>query len=371
MKIDKLVFKNGQWHKIDENISSKESVSIIFVFGHIETIKKYNHYNVLHSFYPKADIFFSSTAGNILDTSIDAYSAIATAISFDSAYTRTYTKKIDIHEPTNDIKQLLSKIEKENLKHLFFFAPGLTNGSELLKDMHFQENISISGGFAGDDKFNTTYLQLNEEGGEEIIVFIALYGSSLHIELSSETGLNEFGSQRIVTKSNKNIVYEIDNKPAVELYKRYLGKRIKNFPMSALRFPLSIQNNTKDKTIRTVIKVNEDNSLLFSANIAEGSMVKLMRTNVPNILDSAFLSAKKIRPFNTKPSLALTISCAIRRNVLKQFAEEEIEIVHDILGDNTQIIGFYSYGEIAQLNKDHVSSPLKNQTITITTIYEA
>ena len=51
-------------------------------------------------------------------------------------------------------------------------------------------------------------------------------------------------------------------------------------------------------------------------------------------------------------------------------SEEEVEIIQDILTSKTQIIGFYSYGEIAPLQNKYEKSRLKNHTITITTIYE-
>lgn len=371
MKIEKLVFTNEEWHIINNETSLKNSADLVFIFGDIDLLEKYDHYKLLQDRYPKAQILICSTAGNILDTSIDAYEAVGTAVSFDSAYVHAYAEQIDKKAAANDIKLLLDMVQKEDLQHLFFFAPGLFNASEIIESIILQENISISGGFAGDTKFDHTYLQLNEKGGEDIVVFIGLYGSSLHIEISSETGLHEFGSQRVITKSHKNIVYEIDNKPAIELYKRYLGKKAKDLPVSALRFPLNVHNGHKnDKTICTVMKINEDHSLVFAGNIHEGATVKLMKTNVHNILDSAFLAAKKIRPFNAKPSLTLTISCSIRRSVLKQFSEKEIEIIQDILGSNTQIVGFYSYGEIAKFRQEKRQSPLRNQTLTITTIYE-
>ena len=373
MIIETLAFTDTQWQKFEQKILTKESVDLVFVFGDIDTVEKYNHYKLLQTFYPKAQIIITSTAGNILDTSIDTYSAVATAICFNKAYVKACSLQIGSNSTKDKIQHSINSLQNDDLKHLFLFGPGIQNEANFLDTLEIKAGVTISGGFAGDAfRFDHTYQQLNNQGSQNTFIIIGLYGSTLHIETSSETGWQEFGSQRVITKAKKNIIYEIDNQPAIELYKRYLGKRANDLPKSALRFPLSIKDHQNDKSrvVRALTQINQDNSLTFSAEIKEGSIVKLMKTNVHNTLDSAFLAAKKIRPFNSNSSLTLVISCCARRNVLKQFSEEEVELIQDILTTKTQLIGFYSYGEIAPIHKIEEKSILRNHTLTITTIYE-
>ncbi len=71
-------------------------------------------------------------------------------------------------------------------------------------------------------------------------------------------GWEEFGAERVVTRSVGNVVYEIDGEPALELYKKYLADQAKDLPASGLRFPLSIQATKTDKAlIRTLLAVDE------------------------------------------------------------------------------------------------------------------
>jgi hypothetical protein len=373
MKIDKLIFTEQKWRSLEKKVCDNNSVDIIFVFGNVETIEKIEHHMLLKNIYPNADILSCSTAGNILDTSIDAYEAVATAISFDTAFINSYAKKVDTTQINKEIDELVAMLDTKDLKHILLFAPGLINGSELLDKLELPKGITISGGLAGDNfQFKNTFIGLNDLIGNNVISIVGLYGDSLHIAIGCETGWQEFGAKRVVTKSEKNTLYELDHKPAIDIYKLYLGEKIKELPNSALRFSLSVRENINDKNrvIRAMIKKNEDDSLVYAGNIKEGSIVQLMKINVANVLDGAFLSAKKIRPFNTKQSLSLAISCATRRCVLNQLAEEEIEIIQDILTQQTQIIGFYSYGEIAPFSNNLSNSLLHNQTMTITTIYE-
>jgi len=373
MKINKLIFKDDEWHTLDEQESRHDVIDIVFIFGHIDILKQYKHSFLLKTIYPNADIVGCSTAGNILDTTVDEYEIVATAISFEKGYVKVFSTLLIENTITENIKKLINSIEKKDLKHLFLLAPGLINGSDIVNGIELDKNITISGGLAGDShKFKSTYVFLNENNGDDLAIVVGFYGDSIHTAIGCETGWKEFGAKRIVTKSYKNIVYEIDNKPAIELYEKYLSDKIDSLPNSALRFPLSIKrkSNDKNEAIRVMMNINEDKSLVFAGDIEEGSIVRLMKTNVHNILNGAFLSAKKIRPYNNKPSLALTISCSARRNVLKQFSDEEIEIVQDILTSSTQVIGFYSYGEIAPFSNELSESLLHNQTMTITVIYE-
>jgi hypothetical protein len=58
-----------------------------------------------------------------------------------------------------------------------------------------------------------------------------------------------------------------------------------------------------------------------------------------------------------------------RKLVLKQRIEEEVEGVREILGQNTVLAGFYSYGEISPFSPS-AQCELHNQTMTITTLSE-
>ena len=375
MKIEQLVFKDAKWSVSEEKKSSETFIAdIVFVFGFIETLQKYDHSQLLKKLYPEAVIVGCSTAGNILDTTLDAYDAVASAVSFEKGSVRVAATHLDENIAEN-ASSLIDSFQKENLKHIFVLSPGLINASDIIKGIESQldKNITISGGLAGDEfRFKSTYLFAEAEEGEDLLIAVGFYGESLHTFVGCKTGWKEFGAARTVTKSVKNVVYEIDGKPAIELYEKYLEDKIDALPNSALRFPLSVREHIEDKNevILVMMNINPDKSLVYTADIKEGSIVKLMKTNVSNLLEGASLSAQEIQSYNTKPSLSLAISCSARRSVLKQFVDEEVEILKETLPAHTEIIGFYSYGEIAPFSNELSKSLLHNQTMTITTIYE-
>ena len=110
--------------------------------------------------------------------------------------------------------------------------------------------------------------------------------------------------------------------------------------------------------------------MILAGDIPENSKVQLMMTNVDNIANASERAARQaIEKRKSKPQLALLVSCIGRKLVLDQRVEEEVEEVLEVVGKNTTICGFYSYGEIAPFHGES-SCQLHNQTMTITLISE-
>jgi hypothetical protein len=110
--------------------------------------------------------------------------------------------------------------------------------------------------------------------------------------------------------------------------------------------------------------------MILAGDIPENSKVQLMMTNVDTIVSASERAAKQANSSReNKAELAILISCIGRKLVLDQRVKEEIEEVVEVLGDQTTICGFYSYGEIAPFDGDTLCQ-LHNQTMTITLMSE-
>ena len=234
--------------------------------------------------------------------------------------------------------------------------------------------VPITGGLAGDDAdFEKTLVGLNCDPREGEVVAIGFYGNHLKIGYGSFGGWDTFGTERIITKSEGNILYELDDKSALALYKEYLGDLASELPGSALLFPLRLKTDSKEEfVVRTILDIDEKNqAMIFAGDIPQGAKAQLMRANFDRLIDGAATAANFcIEPFKeTQPSFALLISCVGRRLVLGQRVEEELEECANILGENVNTAGFYSYGEISPFNQA-ISCKLHNQTMTITTFAE-
>jgi hypothetical protein len=72
------------------------------------------------------------------------------------------------------------------------------------------------------------------------------------------------------------------------------------------------------------------------------------------------LSASK----TNQAGLALCVSCVGRKGVMAELVGDEVKLVQQILGAQTAVTGFYSYGELAP-RPNTTDSVLHNQTMTI------
>lgn len=379
MKIEQRQWQNGIGWNLKLSGDLNEIAQLVLVFGDTTLLNNKNLMNEIKTFYPKAKILGCSTAGEILGKNVLVDSLTLTAIYFED--TTISATKINIKSLEDSYRcgeKLIKTFDKEGLKHILVLSDGLkVNGSELVKGMigNLSKDISITGGLSGDGaRFKKTYVVWDGNPESDSIIAIGFYGDDLKIGYGSMGGWDSFGPYRLVTRSKGSILYELDGKSALELYKTYLDEKASDLPATGLLFPLSIKiNDNAKEVVRTILSVDDkEQSLTFAGDIPEGSIARLMKANVDRLIDGAIEAAEITQQAMNSLSadLAILISCVGRRLVLKQRVEEEVEGVSEILGQNTSLTGFYSYGEISPFKKGE-RCELHNQTMTITTFLES
>ncbi len=377
MRITNLVLSDsGDLDCTSKGLEESEGADIVFVFGDTNVIKQSATFQKIKKKFPKTHIIGCSSSGNILGKEISKNSLVATAVKFESS--RVEVQSVDYVDGTNLEQlssQLVNKLSRDGLKHVFVLSDGLKiNGSELVKGINSSlEGIEVTGGLAGDGaRFQETFVLCDDEAKESRIAVVGFYGDNLVISSGCFGGWSEFGTHRVITKSKGNVRYEVDNEPVLDLYKRYLGEYAADLPNSGLRFPLSIKKNEGDpEVIRTLLGVDEaEKTITFAGDVPEGYSARLMKPDTDKLIEGAGHAASKITIANDKPALGLVVSCVGRKLVLGQLVDEELQEMGDILGKNVNLVGFYSYGEIAPFEVDKLKCELHNQTMTLTAIYE-
>lgn len=366
------------WEYLSDQISLKKP--LVFVFGNRYMLESETILEEVRSLFSDGEFVFGSTSGDITSQYVDDESVTITAIEFEKSQFIIKTANVLASDAEIDSyktgKNLIEQFPSKGLKHVFIVSEGsFINGSQLTLGMNAstEENVLITGALCGDAaRFEKTVASYNELPKSGEIVAIGLYGETLDVSFSINGGWTPFGPERIVTKSKANVLYELDNKPALDLYKKYLGEKSKELPAAALLYPLKVKStNEKQSIVRTILNINEaENSMILAGDILENSRVQLMMTNVDNIVDASEQAAMHaLETRNTKPELAILVSCIGRKLVLDQRVEEEIEEVIEVVGQHTTICGLYSYGEIAPFSGEKMCQ-LHNQTMTITLISE-
>lgn len=379
MKVASYLYKNGLLIKSkNENNIENSKCQLIIGFGEKAYLSNGTSYELLRNLFPNSTIALCSTSGEIYDSEVLDDSLSVTAIQFDKTLVKSSTVNINNFKSSYDAGSALMKhLDHADLKYVFILSDGgLVNGSELVRGIEsvVHHSIPVTGGLAGDGtSFISTLVGLNQEPKNGNILAIGLYGDYLRIGHGSMGGWEMFGLEKKITKSNSNELFEIDNANALDIYKQYLGNYANELPGSALLFPLSIKlENDSDSVVRTILSINnETKSMVFAGDVPEGSKVRFMKANFDKLIDAASDAAENslVNLKENSPKLAILISCVGRKIILNKRVDEEVEAVIDVLGKDTLVTGFYSYGEISPLNINS-KCELHNQTMTITTFDE-
>jgi len=379
MRTEQTIYSQANNWETKSNNNLSDKAQLVFLFGNKNLLKEQEHFDHVRECYPNADIVGCSTSGEIHQEEIFDNNIVCTAVHFENTQIHVVCEQVDSMGDSHKIgERLVAKLKTENLAHVLVLSEGLNiNGSELAKGMNSKLNsqVSITGGLAGDQaNFAETVIVHNQPGVKNLVLAIGFYGQNIQIGYGSLGGWDSFGVDRLVTKSEANILYELDGQPALELYKKYLGSHAANLPASALLFPISfISDDEVTPLVRTILSIDETNgSMVFAGDIPEGRYVRLMKANFEKLIDGASGAAEmsKISLKSSDPDLAILISCVGRKLLMKQRIEEELEGVREIVGPSTVMTGFYSYGEISPVMPFDKHCELHNQTMTITVFKE-
>ena len=179
---------------------------------------------------------------------------------------------------------------------------------------------------------------------------IEFFSKSIH-------GWKPIGVSFTVTKSEKNIVYEIDGAPALQVIEEYIGK-IKQENIDKFLHPFLVEHNNihslaslkeinrERKSIKFFKYLYEDEQITITIPINQQKMMNLIEKELQNIeCDGLFM-----------------FSCVGRFAYYNELLEFEIEIVADFL--KVPFAGFLTFGEIGS-NEIHTKSILQNQTMNL------
>jgi hypothetical protein len=367
---------NGEWEPEKPGLLG-DSAQLVFVFGGKSVLKRESFFREVRQAYPSAHLIGCSTAGEIYDTRVSDDTMVVTAVRFE--HTEIRGVSVNINEVACSFEagaRLAKALPVQGLNHVFVLSDGLSvNGSELVSGLAsiLPGDIKITGGLSADgSRFEETVVIWDGPAQKDVVAAIGFYGDRIKVGFGSLGGWDQFGPERLITRSKDNILYELDGQSALELYKVYLGEHARGLPATGLLFPLSLRTGGENGLVRTILAVDEaEQSMTFAGDVPEGIYARLMRANFDRLIDGAAGAAKTSnQAFGGKnPDLAILISCVGRKMVLKQRIEEEVESVREVLGNDTVLAGFYSYGEISPFTPE-AKCELHNQTMTITTFSE-
>jgi hypothetical protein len=329
--------------------------------------------------YPRSHVVGCSTSGEITDDVVRDDTIAVSVTRFDQSTLRTVYAAVASADASFGAGATLAReLVGADLRAVLVLSDGLNvNGSELVKGLNsvLPKEVVVAGGLAGDgDRFQKTWVLGRDGPQSHLVSAVGIYGARVRVGHGSRGGWDRFGPERNITRSAGNVLYELDDRPALALYKEYLGERAAGLPATALLFPLAVRSSSVDPKVlvRTILGVDEaKQSMTFAGDVPQGFLAQLMRANFERLIDGAAMAAiltKDPAGDATGDVLAVAISCVGRRLILGERTEEELEAALDALPERTRQIGFYSYGEISPYATGKCD--LHNQTMTLTNIEE-
>jgi len=247
------------------------------------------------------------------------------------------------------------------------------NGEGLISGVHDRiPREKIFGGMAGDDfEMNATYTFINNKISANSVTGLILDASKIDVSGVAFSGWQPIGAKNRITKSENNVVYEINNEPALEVVKRIFGEFYNtlendNLLMSASQYPLQMIKDGKYILRATLQTSEEDQSLTLAGPVKQGQEFRFSVAPGFEVIDETINNFQKYAVEKGQPDAVILFSCKARHMSLGPLVEEELEGIHDIWGKD--MIGFFTYGEIG-MDLDGTTN-FYNETCSLVTLTE-
>jgi hypothetical protein len=240
---------------------------------------------------------------------------------------------------------------------MFLFFDALSKNIDIIIQSIFNNyglTINYIGGSAVGENFENKPVIFSNQGLLEDAAILAT--TTAKSTIGVKHGWEPLNDETyMITKANKNIIYEIDYQPAFEVYKNIIetqtGKPFvaTSFLDKSQFFPLGIRRLSGDDIVRVATNVTEEQALVCTGNVPENSAIQILHSSTPMLLKAAQNAAELAEEENFQKSFKLYIGCLARLLVMdKDFIEE----INRIYKEEELLIGAISGGEIAN-NKDH------------------
>jgi hypothetical protein len=304
-------------------------------------------------------IFGSTTSGEFISPEISEGGITIMLLDIKPAHFNVLffeTGNSSVYEKS---KLLGSEGKKIFSNPAFIIASGWlhTDGEQIIKGIEegVEGNPPIYGGMAGDDlalsgPFVFTY------GQKSVTAVIAIIIDADKIEINgiATCGWKAIGISKTVTKSENNIVYTIDDKPALDIVMKYLGLNLDSQPITSTVFnlgayyPLQLERENAPPVMRTAMLGNaEDHSLICAGPVPQGAKVRFSLPPDFDVIDTVVEECTdlKIEKQHTADAMIM-FSCISRYLSFGIMTSEEIERVQQVW--NVPLIGFFCYGEFGK-----------------------
>ena len=280
---------------------------------------------------------------------------------------------------TNMAKTALQKFNKPAfILCSTLMSPGgkMIDGETLIRTIEktVGPHVNLFGGMAGDDiTFTGTYVFTHDLSTDHGMAALILNEEKINLYGVAFSGWKPMGISRTITKSEANLIYTIDDQPALDIYLRFLGKdkssddnQVKFFDSIGIHYPFQVQRDNREPMMCTPIGYNrEKGALICESNVTQGSKFRFSTPPDFDIIETVINKASELkRKIDTGAEALLIFSCAGRLSALGPMAQDENEGLAAVW--DAPMAGFYTYGEFGRaINGKHEFHSTTNSWVAL------
>ncbi len=318
----------------------------------------------------------ASTAGEIGNTAIQKKGISVLLLDIAPAYFRVIQLAADYETSAKAGEKVakLAKLHFDNPAFIMLFSMNIC-GETLIKGISETLNghPSIFGGMAGDDmQMKKSFTFTNKQLSSNSVTVLILDNDKIAIEGMALSGWQPIGLENRITKAHNNIIYEINEEPALNVVKRYFGDYFANsfeeetLSLGIAQYPLQIIKEDS-YILRAALDANEDNgSLRMAGPVATGDIFRFSIAPGFEIVEETIQGFKDFSKKREEVDALLMFSCVARHMSLGPMIEEEVEGIYEVW--KKPMAGFFSYGEVGQQN--HGAAHFYNETCSLVLLKE-
>jgi len=304
-------------------------------------------------------IFGATTSGEFISKEIEEGSIVIMLLDMNPAHFNILFLETGDGTTLENAKQLGAEGKKLFSNPAFIIASGWLhiNGEQILEGIEegFGTDVTVFGAMAGDDlALKEPLVFTNHKSSINGIVAIIIDEDKIDVRGIATCGWKAVGTTKTVTKSDANIVYTIDDKPALDMVMKYLGVDIdldsgKDVVTHiGAYYPLQLERENLAPVMRTAMFANkQDRSLICAGTVPQGSKVRFSLPPDFDVIDTVVAECTELKTENQQEADAVIMfSCISRLLSFGIMTSEEIDRVQQVW--NAPFIGFFSYGEFGK-----------------------
>ena len=331
------------------------------------------------------DVIGATSSTEFIDGHQDDGSIVILLLNLNRRFYKTFFKSIEENQLEDAAIQLAqSALQAFKNPSFILLTTSLTtdgnmmDGEAIIRNMEkaLGKEFNLFGGMASDDlSFTGSYVFTNNNSTGYGMVALVMDADKIDLHGMAISGWKPIGVTKTITKSEGNIVFTIDDDPALEVYMRYLGSAVPNydtqlqfFENMGNQYPFQIERDNREPLMCNPIRFDkESKALTFETDVKQGSRFRFSTPPDFDIMETIVQQATQLKDSkqpDVNADALLIFSCAGRLAVLGPMAQMENEGLRDVW--NAPMAGFYSYGEFGRgINGKHEFHSTTNSWVAL------